>query len=98
MTTTKLLIKLRDLHEELAAIHEDQQIDDQMVEALGQLVSDIGQLVDRAPSSSETNPPSVDGAQLMDRIMDLECQFETQHPRISQFLSQLTDVLAMMGI
>lgn len=98
MPNTQLLIKLRDLHEELSAINDDlksaEQVDDEAIDALGQLVTDACELVDRAKLANATGADLTERHDLLDRIM----QFETGHPRVTRFLSQITDVLAMMGI
>ena len=98
MPNTELLIKLRDLHEELSAINDDlntvEQVDDEAIDALGQLVTDACELVDRAKLAQESETDLTDRHDLLDRIM----KFETNHPRVTKFLSQITDVLAMMGI
>lgn len=91
-----ILIKLRELHEELSAINHDielpNQVEDETIAALGQLVSDINTLVDHAKES-----PPRDSNQHHD-VLEQIAQFETKHPQVTRFLSQVTDVLAMMGI
>jgi hypothetical protein len=102
MTNQRLLVKLNALHAELAAIQSDQEaiaeIDDQTLKALGTLVNDVGQIIDRTiePVAADARMAAADETRhvLTDRIKE----FETRHPRVSQFLSQVTDLLAMMGI
>lgn len=101
MPNTELLMRLRELHEELSAINDDlktaEQVDDATVDALGQLVTDAGGLVDQAKATNlpeVTNKDVSENHELLDQVM----KFETQHPRVIRFLSQLTDLLAMMGI
>lgn len=102
MTNNQLLIRLRDLHEELSAINTDlkttDQIDEATIDALGQLVTDASALVDQAkalPSETiETEAIKEEHQDLLDRIIN----FENQHPRVSNFLTQMTDFLAMIGI
>ena len=98
MPNTELLIKLRDLHEELSAINDDlktaEQVDDEAIDALGQLVTDACQLVDRAKLAHAEESDLAERHDLLERIM----KFESNHPRVTRFLSQITDVLAMMGI
>ena len=94
-----LLARLRDLHEEFELLNENlkegEHLDDETVNALGQLVNDVGTLVDRRnPVPEEDEPPIEEHHDLLDRIM----QFETEHPQAVRFLSQVTDMLAMMGI
>ena len=98
MPNTELLIKLRDLHEELSAINDDlktaEQVDDEAIDALGQLVTDACELVDRAKLAQAAEADLAERHDLLNRIM----KFESNHPRVTKFLSQITDVLAMMGI
>ena len=96
MTNTQLLVRLRDLHHELAFINEDlmsvEKVDDGTVDALGQLVSDVGLLVDRANKIAGASDS--EHGDLLDRVK----QFENEHPRVTRFLSQVTDLIAMIGI
>lgn len=102
MANNQLLIRLRDLHEELSAINIDlksaEQVDDQTIDALGQLVTDASALVDQAkalPSdSSENDIIKEEHQDLVDRII----KFENQHPRVTEFLTQMNDFLAMIGV
>ena len=96
MPKTELLVRLRELHEELSSINDDlksaDQVDEESIDALGQLVTDVSDLVDQAREVNSSEIP--EHHDLMDRIS----QFESHHPRVSGFLSQVTDLLAMMGI
>ncbi|MDG2014647.1 MAG: DUF4404 family protein [Pirellulaceae bacterium] len=101
MTNTNLLVRLRDLHEELSVINEDlmsvDKVDEGTVDALGQLVTDVGLLVDRANLiviSVDSGGSELEHADLLDRVR----QFENEHPRVTRFLSQVTDLIAMIGI
>jgi predicted nuclease with TOPRIM domain len=98
MPKTELLVRLRELHEELSSINDDlksaEQVDEASIDALGQLVTDVSELVDQA---REVNSPEVAVAEHHD-LVDRISQFETHHPRVTGFLSQVTDLLAMMGI
>ncbi len=102
MSQTEILIKLRELHEALAAINQSphaEQIDEATIDALGQLITDAGSIVDqhREQSSglvSDSNPPLMTHDDLLSRIQ----RFDSKHPRVGQFLSQVTDLLGMMGI
>lgn len=103
MTNTDLLIRLRDLHEELSTMNDDldsaESVNEETIDALGQLVTDVSDLVDHARDnfSAETlSEPNV--TQTGDEVLDRIKQFETNHPRVTSFLSQVTDILAMMGI
>ena len=98
MANTELLIKLRELHEELGVINDDlkavEAIDEQTIDALGELVSDVSHLVDRAKTSAELQDEESDPSDLLNRISE----FQSSHPKVTRFLSQLTDMLAMLGI
>ena len=99
MAKTDLLIRLRELHEELSSINDDlnsaEQVDEATIDALGQLVTDVGGLVDHAKEvTEEAIEEPQESHELVERIM----KFETEHPRVTGFLSQVTDLLAMIGI
>lgn len=98
MTNTQLLVRLRDLHEDLSGINIDlesaEEIDEETINALGQLVTDVGGLIDQAKAKTEHVSLAEEHQNLVDRIVS----FDANHPRVSAFLSQMTDVLAMMGI
>lgn len=97
MPNTQLLLKLRELHEELSEINDDlkssDQIDEETIDALGELVGDVSEIVDQAKVTANTQGLE-NHYDLVDRIM----QFESKHPRVTRFLSQVTDLLAMIGI
>ncbi len=98
MSNTDLLIRLRDLHEELAAINEDfqatQQVDEETIDTLGQMVTDASCLIDKVRASNLPVEQLEGHQELLDRIRD----FESRHPSVTRFLSQMTDLLAMLGI
>ena len=98
MSNTEILFKLRDLHEELASINDDlksaERVDESTIDVLGQLVTDVGVLVDRARQINDPDSNPEEGHRLVDRIE----KFESDHPSVTRFLSQVTDVLGMMGI
>lgn len=101
MTKSEILAKLRNLHEELNSINDDcrlsEQVDEETIDALGQLITDAVDMLDH-PQVAEVpqgdQQPAFDHSVLKDRIE----QFETDHPHVTRFLSQFTDLLAMMGI
>lgn len=99
MSNTELLIRLRDLHEELAGINDDlkmaESVDEATIDALGQLVTDVSEIVDR--TKDVMNPVEEKKSEHHD-LLDEIARFETQHPRVMKFLSELTDLLAQMGI
>lgn len=98
ITKTELLLRLRELHEELSRINIDlepgEQVDDATIDALGELVTDVSNLVDQAKSTAHDEQIEDHGKPLLDRIIE----FEQAHPRVGSFLSQMTDMLAMMGL
>ncbi len=97
MLKTDLLVRLRDLHEELMRINIDlgnsAPVDEKTVELLGTLVTDVGGLVDRTKEISASEE-IVEHQGLMEQIQNLEIE----HPKVTEFVSQVTDLLAMMGI
>ncbi len=94
MTKADLLIKLRALHEELSTINDDLQneekVDEETIDALGEIVTDVSRLVDVAKDNAGLS----DHEDMLDRIL----QFQSDHPTVTRFLSQVTDMLAMLGI
>lgn len=96
MSKEEMLQRLNYLHLELTEINrdlgEDETVDEATVDALGQLVTDVGGLIERANDLIETEAHGQQ--QVRDRIQE----FQIDHPRVSQFLTQVTDLLAMMGI
>ena len=97
MTNTDLLIRLRELHTELSTMNDDlsssEPVDDDTIDALGQLITDVNVLVDQAREAN-----AIDEETHQNDVMDRISRFESQHPRVTSFLSQVTDILAMMGI
>ena len=100
MTNNQLLVRLRHLHTELSEINVDlvsaDHVDDETIDALGQLVTDASYLVDQAKSLPSDSIATIKNKHqdLADRIIN----FENAHPRVSKFLTQMTDFLAMIGI
>jgi|GEM_PF-1917378 len=98
MSNTELLIKLRELHADLLQINDEPkfvgQVDDETIEALGELVTGVSEIVDQAKESTFSDFETAGHSDVLDRIR----QFESQHPRVKRFLSQLTDLLVMIGI
>ncbi|QEG20432.1 DUF4404 family protein [Mariniblastus fucicola] len=101
MEKTELLIRLRELHEELSSINLDQkpadEVDEATVDALGQLVTDASELIDRVKITANgdaEDPIDAEHGVLVERIVE----FDQNHPRVREFLTQMTDLLAMMGI
>lgn len=102
MSNTELLVHLRQLHEELSAINLGQesadQVDEETVDALGDLVSDASQLIDRVKASEMEGPEGTPLEEEHNLLAERLLEFDQQHPRVRQFLTQMTDLLAMMGI
>lgn len=99
MTNTETIMRLRNLHNQLSRINEELSqsdlIDEDTVDALGQLVTDLVQIFDRAKSAVDGDDPDPpDHSSIQSRIES----FESEHPRVVDFLSQITDTLNMMGI
>jgi hypothetical protein len=95
MSCTQLLIRLRKLNDELTSINDytlsPEQVDEATIEALGQLVTDASDLVDRSVFG---NLSSRDRDELLEKIDHFECK---DH-RVSEFLSQLVELLALIEV
>ena len=98
MTNADLRVRLRDLQGQLSSINSDVeqsgQVDKHTIDALGDLVTDIEKFVDKSNEATEGVEVADEQQDLRDRIL----KFGNEHPRVSQFLTQTTDLLAMMGI
>ncbi|MGI9519198.1 MAG: DUF4404 family protein [Pirellulaceae bacterium] len=99
MANPELLMKLRQLHEELSLMEAELNrldgVDESTIDALGQLTTDVSALVDRANQITKADEPAAaHESDVFDRIH----KFESEHPQVTRFLSQLTDVLASIGI
>jgi hypothetical protein len=99
MSKTEILAKLRNLHEELAAINDDcklsEQVDEQTIDALGQLITDAGAILDKYQDnfSTEVQTDPI-GQDLVERVQT----FESKHPLVGRFLNQVSDLLGNMGV
>lgn len=98
MSHTEILRRLRQLHEELVDINDNlrgqTEVDELTVNALGDLVTDINLLLDQARESKQAPEELPIYEQIVNRLQT----FETQHPRVSEFVFQLGDLLGMLGI
>lgn len=98
MSKPETLTKLRELHDELAKINEGltaaDDIDEPTIDTLGQMMSDVSMLFDEFEESGSRGTDSPVHGALIGRIKG----FESDHPRIVRFLSQLTDIMAMIGV
>lgn len=98
MPKPETLTKLRDLHDELARINEDLSIangiDETTIDTLGQMMTDVGVLVDKYEESDRSGIDLPVFELLVDRING----FESRHPRIDRFLSQLNEILDTMEL
>lgn len=101
MSKAEILAKLRDLHEELTAINDNckpaEEVDEITIDALGQLITDAVDMLDESETSESTEQVS-DAQDNHSLLKDRIEQFETDHPHVTRFLSQFSDLLAMMGI
>lgn len=98
MSPNQALKKLRELHDELVGLNDDlkpsERVDEQTIDALGQLVTDLGDLVENFKDAG----PSDECLEQKNSLAKQIESFEARHPRVTQFLSQVTDFLAMIGI
>ena len=99
MANAELLMRLRELHEELSLMETELSrldgVDESTIEALGQLTTDVSALVDRANQITQAETPeATHESEVVERIR----KFESEHPQVTRFLSQLTDILGNIGI
>jgi hypothetical protein len=92
MNKRELLDELRKLHDELLQLDD---VDPPTLEALGQLIGSMNHLMDQ---SEEPGASTADVAGLRQGIYEQVERFETNHPMVTRFVAQLTDLLGMMGI
>ncbi len=90
MNREELQTTLSSLHAELTIATT---VDDQTRELLTTLADDIHRLSEQenADSHDEVEPLSA-------RLQDFMLKFETEHPRLTTALSQVSDALANLGI
>ncbi|MDB4671466.1 DUF4404 family protein [Pirellulaceae bacterium] len=99
MHATEILIRLRHLHSDLAVINdglkEVNEVDFKTIDALGQLATDIGAVLDsvRYGPNIETNKPKKPF-----EVMDQINQFKANHPRVENILLKLRQILMLIGI
>ena len=95
MSSTQLLIRLRELNDDLTSINDrtmsTEQIEEATIEELGQLVTDLSDLVDQADFGKLT-------PQDRDELFGKIRQFECDHLRVTKFLSQLTELLELIEV
>ncbi len=92
MEKKELLTRLESLQQELL---EQADVDQNTLDDLGTLVTTMNSLVEH---HSSANRNSKETASLRHRLVNQIEQFETNHPFVTKFLSQMTDFLGMMGI
>lgn len=88
MTQKTLKEQLSRLHEELAS---GESLDPETRELLARVSRDIERVLDE-------NDVDVDQASVIERIEAAAVDFEASHPRLSSFLSEITDTLAKLGV
>ena len=95
MSSTQLLIRLRELNDDLTSINDrtmsTEQVEEATIEELGQLVTDLSDLVGQADFGKLTPH---DRDELFGKIR----QFECEHLRVMKFLSQLTELLELIEV
>ena len=91
MNDDSLQSKLERIHESLATA---EGLDESTVEAMKTVAADIQRIID-APDESDT---ADELTSIRQRVRDMVDEFETKHPHITEVLSQITDLLASIGI
>lgn len=88
MTTDALKEKLKELHAALDGAH----VDAELSELLHVLDADIRALL------SKSSPGQSGESGLATRTQTISARFATKHPKLAPVLSELTDMLASLGI
>lgn len=91
MNDDSLQAKLERIHESLATA---EGLDESTVEAMKTVAADIQRIID-APDESDT---SDELTTIRKHVRDMVDEFESKHPHITEVLSQITDLLASIGI
>jgi hypothetical protein len=91
MNGDSLRLKLERIHESLATA---EGLDDSTVEAMKTVAADIQRIIDAPDESDMTDELTT----IRQRVHDMVDEFETKHPHITDVLSQITDLLASIGI
>ena len=91
MKDDSLQSKLERIHESLA---KAEGLDESTVEAMKTVVADIQRIIDVADESESADELTT----IRQRVRVTVDEFETKHPHITEFLSQITDLLASIGI
>lgn len=86
MPQNTLKQQLNRLHEELRA---GDSLDPETRELLARVSRDIERVL---------HEDDVDNASIVARVESAALDFEASHPRLSQFLSEITDTLAKIGV
>ena len=81
--------QLTELHEELATAAE---LDPELRHLLREVAGDIENVLDETAEQDRIDED------LLGRVRQATVDFEAEHPRLAQILSELTDALAKLGI
>ena len=98
MPNAEILKRFEGLHDELSKINtpggNESAVDQQTADKLGQLVTQAHRL---AQQKSEETADGISPAEHHEFLEQIQ-QFDAEHPTVGRILSQLTDLLGMMGI
>ncbi len=90
MSKTDVLVKLRELHEELAALKSladsGQKIDESTIELLGQLITDAGEMLDYQKQRGILDPASDDVRSSEGGALEQEDELSSELPHDSDSL------------
>jgi len=93
MDPNHLRSHLKELHDELAAVH---RVDPQSRQLLGEIMRDIARLIDE-PAATAASASSPDRS-LPDRLEKIAVQFEVDHPTLASSTRRLVDMLGKVGL
>ncbi|HMO14250.1 MAG TPA: hypothetical protein PKD64_10865 [Pirellulaceae bacterium] len=101
---TAILSRLREFHDELSLIDSDRrfrdQVDDQTVDAIGSLLSDLTDLVDPALPEDAEHPadPHKQMRLIIAELMDRTTQIHTQHAKVRNLLDKVITFLQSIAM
>ncbi|MCH2181702.1 MAG: DUF4404 family protein [Mariniblastus sp.] len=98
MPNAEILKRFEGLHDDLSNINapagDGAAVDPKTAEALGQLVTRAHRLAQQKSDEAAAGISPAEHHEFLEQIQ----QFDAEHPTIGRILSQLTDLLGMMGI
>ncbi len=102
MTPTDTILQLRELHDRLIIINQGlpklELVDEQTIDALGQLVTDLVHIYDRIHDGHEAAQAAAESSVAQDcvALRARISSFDSSHPRVGEFLREVRATLQGM--